>query len=338
MLRFPAGPKPRLALGLVILLGTVAACGSDSDNEGTATTTTRPAVYPLTGLPAGDPATMTRGAMAVKIDNISAARPQSGLDQADVVYEELAEGGLTRFIVVFQSTDAPEVGPVRSARPSDRAIVDPLNGVLAYSGAAGPVQTYVSEIPGVKAVNVDTVPDASYRLSSRSSPHNLYTSTERLYRILGAGLPEPPPLNNFLRQGQPFAAGGATPATNLTFKPGAAVNAAFDWDPATSTWKRSTDGRPHTVQGGAQVAPTNVVVQFTKYAQWPYDSKVELAEVVGRGEAWILSGGMVVKGTWEKADSEAVTVYRDATGGEIRLPAGRTWIELPKEGSAANVR
>ena len=117
------GTAPAFGLGLALVLALVPACSKDKDAADSAaiTTTTRPPSFPLTGLPAADnPANMARGAISVKIDNVAAARPQSGIDPADLVYEELAEGGLTRFVVVFQSTDAPEIGPVRSARPSDR--------------------------------------------------------------------------------------------------------------------------------------------------------------------------------------------------------------------------
>ncbi len=321
-----------------MVLALVPACSKKKDSKA-ATPTTRPPAFPLTGLPPGaGAANMNRAAMAVKIDNISAARPQSGLDAADLVYEELAEGGLTRFVVVFQSTDAPEIGPVRSARPSDAEICAWLNGALVYSGGAPAILQLVTTTAGIKAVNIDSEPGGSYRTTDRSSPQNLYTSTQRLYDTVGGGL-QPPrvPFNDFLAPGQPFTAAGAVPATKLTLRPGPAVDAAYDWDPAVSGWKRSTDGRPHTVKGGAQVAPNNVIVQFTPYAEWPFDSQVRVADGTASGPAWILSGGMVVKGTWERQNPMEAVVYKDAAGNPIRLPPGRTWIELPRSDAPANV-
>lgn len=336
MLRLLPSRRTRLALGLVLLMAVAPACSKSNSKKG-GSTTTRPVVYPLTGLPPTDPSTLSRGAMSVKIDNIAAARPQSGIENADLVYEELAEGGLTRFIVVFQSTDAAEIGPVRSARPTDAEYCAWLNGALIYSGGAPAILQLVEHTAGIKAVNIDSTPGGSYRTRDRSSPHNLYTSTQRLYDTVGQGLSAPPAFNDFLNPGQPFAAAGAVPATKLTLKPGAAVDAAFDWDAAANGWKRSTDGRPHTTKGGGQLTPNNVIVQFTPYREWPADSKVKVADATDTGEAWILTGGMVVKGRWERAQPGEATVYRDTAGQPIRLPPGRTFVELAPLGSPANV-
>lgn len=328
--------RPRLVLGLVAVLALLPACSKGkSSSQPSATTTTLPPTYPLTGLPpSGDPASLTRGAVAVKIDNISVARPQSGLAEADVVYEELAEGGLTRFVVVFQSTDAADVGPVRSARPSDADIVLPLNGVLVCSGGSPGVLQFVRDA-GVNLVEIESVSGASTRRRGRSAPQNLYTSTANLYGTVAAGLAAPPRFADFLQPGQPFAAAGAIPATRLDFAAGPSVDAAYEWDPATATWKRSTDGRPHLVESGAQVAPTNVILQFTPYAEFPVDNKVSVAQGVGTGEAWVLTSGMLVKGTWEKATPTSVTVFKDAAGAPVRPPPGRTWVQMVAPGSAA---
>jgi hypothetical protein len=337
--RFSTAHRPRLVLGLVAVLALLPACSKDKSSSATkATTTTLPPTYPLTGLPpGGDPASLTRGAVAVKIDNVAAARPQSGVGEADVVYEELAEGGLTRFVVVFQSTDAAEVGPVRSARPSDAEIVLPLNGVLVCSGGAPGVLDYVRGA-GVNLVEIESVSGASTRRSDRSAPHNLYTSTADLYGGVAASLPAPPKLSDFLQPGQPFAAAGAVPAAGLDFAAGPSVDAAYEWDPATATWKRSTGGRPHLVEGGSQLAPTNVILQFTPSSEFEADSKVSVAQATGFGEAWILTSGMLVKGTWEKFSPTAVTVFKDAAGAPVRLPPGRTFVQLIAPGSAATPR
>lgn len=302
-----------------------------------ATTTTLAPVYPLTGLTVTDPASAGRPALAVKIDNVGPARPQAGLDVADVIYEELAEGGLTRFIAVFQSTDAPSVGPVRSVRPSDIAIVAPLDPLFAYSGGAPAV---VALLAGARLTNVgvDAAPQAYRRRPDRRSPQNLYSTTAALYAKTPAGSPAaaPPALATFLAAGQPFGGAGAAPATSLTLAAGPSVRASYAWDVAAGAWKRSTDGAPHLLEGGAQIAPANVIVQFTPYSPFPADAKVSVAQVVGSGDAWVLAGGTVVKGRWSKSSVEAVTTYTDGAGAPLALVPGRTLVHLVRPGASAS--
>jgi len=334
--------RAALLVPLVVVLSAAGCSAKKAPPRATGTTaapttTTVPALFPLTGLPVADPALAGRPALAVKIDNIAAARPQAGLVVADVIYEELAEGGLTRFIAVFHSTDAPSVGPVRSVRPSDPDIVAPLDPLFAYSGGAPAV---VSLLPGARLTNVgvDAVPQAYARRSDRRSPQNLYSTTAKLY----AGAPAsavstpPPALGPFAAAGQAFTGAGAAPATGLTLAAGPTVRAVYAWDAGSGSWRRSTDGSPHLLEGGAQLAPTNVVVQFTPYSAFPADSKVSVAEVVGSGDAWVLAGGMVVKGRWSKSSPDAVTTYTDSAGAPIALLPGRTLVHLVRPGSAAS--
>jgi len=146
-----------------------AACSSGGGKKTTAgstapatTTTTVPPVFPLTGLPAGADPKQARPALVVKIENVPEARPQSGLIEADVVYEEIVEAGLSRFIVVYQSKDADPVGPVRSIRPSDPTIVKPLNPLFAYSGGTSKFINML-HAAGITDVGVDAASKAYYR-------------------------------------------------------------------------------------------------------------------------------------------------------------------------------
>jgi hypothetical protein len=321
-----------LAVPLVLLLA--AACGSGSNGDrGRAdrpSTTSGPtAVFPLTGL-RGDAAKAARQAVAVKIDNNSQARPQAGIDHADLVYEEFTEG-ITRLIVVFQSTDAPTVGPVRSVRPADPNVVKPLGGPLVFSGGSAGVLDVVRSAGLRQITENDT--DTLRRRSDRSAPHNLYTSTDAIFRKAGRGS-APPAFSPFLAAGQAFAPAGATPATRLSLSPGPDISASYQWDPGSSTWKRSTDRRPHVLEGGAQIAPRNVIVQYTPYSSFPADQQVRFPNVVGSGEALIFAGGTMVKARWTKSSPGAVTTYSDSAGAPIPLPPGQTWIHLLEPGSA----
>ena len=322
----------RVPAVLLCLVTLVAACSGGDDDEASpppAPTTTAPNTFPLTGRPIDDPARAARAPVSVKIDNNSASRPQAGLEKADVIYEEFTEG-ITRFIVVFHSTDADPVGPVRSVRPADPVIIFPLTGVFAFSGASAAIRALVP--PGVFTVVDENSTDVMRRRSGRSAPYNLYTTTQGLFGK--APGPKPPPrLAEFLPPDRPFAGAGAAPVAKVTLAPAPGVRASYDWDAASGTWKRSTDGGPHQLEGGGQLAPNNVIIQFTPYSRFSGDSKVQYPEVIGSGEAWVFASGMLVKGRWSKAGPGEVTSFTDAAGAPIVLPPGQTFFHLVEPGS-----
>ena len=165
-----------LVIGLAVaLMAATAACGGGKKAATgrpttlppATTTTTLPPQALLTGLPQTDPAKLTRPAVTVKIDNAAAARPQSGLDSADLVYEEVTEG-ITRFVVVFQSTDADPIGPVRSVRPADPLIVSPLGGLLGFSGGQASIVQLVRNAD-IQFVD-ENATDVLYRRPGRRAP------------------------------------------------------------------------------------------------------------------------------------------------------------------------
>jgi hypothetical protein len=334
----PAVPKPLVVL-VALLAVAGAACSKSATNAKPAGpgTTAAPTIFPLTGRPITDQAKAARPAVAVKIDNSADARPQAGVDKADVVYEEFTEG-ITRFVVVFQSSDADPVGPVRSVRPADPLIVAPLGGVFAFSGGSGAV---LALVPQAHATVVDeTAADVMRRRPRRgvAYEHTLYSSTTGLSTKAPAGAKPPPRFADFLAAGQPFAAPGGVPVTHVAFTPAPGLRADYDWDAASGAWKRGTDGTPATLEGGGQIAPNNVIVQFTPYSVFPPDPKVLYPEVVGSGEAWFFASGMLAKGRWSKANPAAVTAFTDANGAPVVLPPGQTWVHLVAPGSPVATR
>jgi hypothetical protein len=329
-----------IAIAVVLL---VAACGGDKKEvvaarkRPTTTTTEVPAQFPLTGLPVENAAAAGRSALTVKVENAPEARPQAGLESADVVYEEQVEGGLTRFLVVYHSTDTAMVGPIRSIRPTDPEVVRPFGGLFAYSGGTRKFIGMLAATP-LQDIGFDNAPKLYDKRRDKRAPHNFYSSTERFYGAANEGLTPPPPLSGFVPDGQPFAP-AAPPAGQLSVKMGATA-ITYDWDAAGGVWKRSTNGTPHLVEGGGQLSPTNVVVQFVQYHNSPGDfdaagNPVSVASVIGGGDAWVLAAGRVVKGKWSKPGPEAVTAYTDATGAPVALLPGRTWVLLAPVGSAA---
>ena len=301
-----------------------------------ATTTTppppSPPVAPLTGLPVTDAAVLTRPAVVVKIDNAPEARPQTGLARADVIIEERVEGGIARFMALFQSADADVVGPVRSVRSTDPPVVRPIGGLFAYSGGIPPFVSLLHTEGGVVDVGANVDGSAYYRSKDRPAPHNLYTSTVVLRQKAPAGLPAPPTLFTFLPAGRRFTGARAVPLSHFSVTLGSLSSGQWDWDPTARSWLRSTDGTPHLDQGSGQLAFTTVIIQFVPYARTPYKdparSPVDEAEVIGAGAAWVLADGQLVQGTWSKPTVTDVTTFADSAGAPIAIPPGHTWITL----------
>jgi hypothetical protein len=294
---------------------------------------------PLTGLAAaqGGP---VRPALVVKIDNAPAARPQAGLNQADVVFVEQVEGGTTRFAAVFHSEDAPRLGPVRSARSTDIGIMSALGRPLfSYSGANKVFKEQVSRAPLID-VGVDRYPAPYRREGARPAPHNLFSTTASLFGVAPKEATAPPPLFLYDEPETPATGPGAVPVRHLHVDwPSRGFVADYDWD--SSVWRRTQGGRSHLDAAGYQVAPANVIVQFVTYRNTglvdPSGSPVPEAQVTGEGDAWVLTEGMLVPARWSKPDANAVTRYLDANGADIRLAPGRTWVELAPPGRASYV-
>jgi hypothetical protein len=255
------------------------------------------------------------------------------------VFEEVVEGGVTRFAAVFQSTDSDPVGPVRSARTTDVSLVANLaRPLFAYAGANDGVE---GQVNGASLLNVgwDALPGEYYRQGGRRAPHNLFTNTSRLYAGAPPGSGTPPPQFEYRRAGEaPPADAPASGGVGINF--GGRVNLQVDWtwDGAAGQWRRLQSGTPHTVEGGGQIGAENVVVQHVQYRDTGFVDVTGYASpeavLVGSGEVWVLTGGKVVRGQWSRPTPEAVTTLTDAAGRPIRLTPGRTWVELPSPGQA----
>ncbi|MDY7099737.1 MAG: DUF3048 domain-containing protein [Actinomycetota bacterium] len=283
----------------------------------------------LTGEFAENP--VQRPALAVKIDNHRRARPQAGLNAADIVWEEIVEGDLTRLVAVFHSEGAPRVGPVRSARTSDIDILSSLNHPLfGNSGSNVNVRRQV-EASTLQIVNADTRSNAYRRDGSRRAPHNLYTSTDALWGSAPATAGLPPAILLHRDVADPAPAGGR-PVNGVAIAYGAA-NVSYTWN--GSGWERSIDGAASTDDAGVRVAPPNVIVQFVDYGRSAADARSPEAITVGSGTAWVLTMGQVYETTWSRPDAASPTTYTDASGNEVTLTPGATWIALPRAGGAS---
>ena len=270
-----------------------------------------------------------RPALAVKIDNVTRAHPQSGLNAADVVYEEIVEGGVTRLVAVFQSTSAAVVGPVRSARTSDPPLLTGFDHpLLAYSGANRGTKNELAASTMVD-VGQDAVADEYWRNKSRRPPHNLYTSTDGLWAHHPGRTAVPPAPFVYRYPGQAMHP-AASPATGVSIDFGL-TEVGYDWN--GTGWARTHGSKPHVDDKGARVAPANVVVHFVSYGWSKADSRSPEAHTTGSGEAWVFTDGQVIVGEWNRPDAALPATF-SVDGEEIRLSPGNTWVALARKGTA----
>jgi len=312
-----------VAIATVFLLVALAACGGGGHTakKRVAPTSPKPTVAPLTGLPDPNGESLRRPALSIKIENTPEARPQTGLDSADVVFEEVTEGEITRFVAVFNSAIPDVIGPIRSVRAMDPDIVTPLGGIFAYSGGIPETVDLIRHAPGVNSLDETQAGSAMFRDKSKRAPHNLYGHGQDL--LTKGGQPVPVrPLFSYLDNGATFN-GDPVASIDVGFKQGYGVTYTFD--AASHTWKRSYGLAPHTADSGQQIAPTNVIVQFVGCCVPSPEGGAY--QTVGQGQAWVLSDGKIVRGQWTRSDRSQPTQYVDASGAPIKLQPGRTWVE-----------
>jgi Protein of unknown function (DUF3048) N-terminal domain/Protein of unknown function (DUF3048) C-terminal domain len=331
--------KMRRSLGLlVVLVVWVAACGGGHKQVAPTTVTSTTVkirtvvvrkmlpVAPLTGL--ADPLRVAehRCAVTVKIDNTLYAHPHYGLEQADVIYEEVVEGGITRLAAIFNSQAPDRVGPVRSVRRTDQSLVWPLRGIFAYSGGAPYAIQSIDTAP-VTQLDETRAGPMMFRDNTRpfpyNAPHNLYAHVDQMYTRCTD--PAPPALFTYRTPHTP-AAGASVTSLRVGFDQGYAVT--WNWDPPTGTWKRSIFGTPEIAASGLQLSTTNVVVMFAQYAGGVGVEGAE-ATLIGYGNAWVFTAGKVIKGTWIRPDKTKPAQLLDIAHHPIRLTPGPTWVELP---------
>ncbi len=296
----------------------------------TTTTTLPPILAQLTGLETAT--TITRPAAVVKIDNHVNASPQWGLNQADVVFEEIVEGSITRFAAVFHSQDAQRIGPIRSARTGDFDLLRNLNKpIFVNSGANEAVWSLLRREDAIVVSDRNIGRTVFSRTSDKYAPHNLVTSTELLYGARPGEGGTPPALFQYRTANEQPANSIAAGGVDIDF---GSTPVKYRWNPTTASYDRTHYGNAHFDYSGARISPTNVIVQFVAYGQSAASSITPEPHLVGTGEALVLSGGRATNATWQRASSTAVTQFFYPSGETMKLAPGSTWVGLARVGSA----
>lgn len=302
------------------------------------TATTNPVagpVMPLTGLPAADGVLSMRPALVVKVDNHPSARPQSGLNQADIVFEENVEAW-TRFALVFHSQGSDPVGPIRSGRTQDIDLLTSLNGVLfVWSGGNAGVTAAVKSSNFVNmSASAAGQGSGFFRSNDKKAPHNLYTNTSDIWSV-AAGRGGTPPAQ-FAYSTDPSTPSGVD-VVGVKLRMDGSMKASWEWDADKRAFARRHDDKLHQDSNGEQVSTENVLVLTVEYKISAANKKSPEAQTTGSGVAWVLQQGKITQGTWTRAGEMDPWTLTDEIGKPIFLTPGRTFVELIRKGQGVIV-
>jgi hypothetical protein len=288
-----------------------------------------PSECPLTGLEPPTESALDRPALAIKIENSPAAYPLSGLEKAEVVYEEVVEGGLTRFMAIYHCTDSRKGGPVRSARFVDPVIVSPYTHILAFSGSNAIVRKALDKA-GIVSIDETNARGGMRRVPREgvSSEHTLYGKTKALRR-LGEKKFDDGPANVF-SFGKLQT--GSKRASSVTISFGGAGVVVYEF--SDGKWLRTQDGEPFLSESGDRIATDNVLIEEheVKLSKTIKDvagnPSVEIADETGSGRAVLFRDGRVIVGKWVRESKDDPASFETRAGEEMIFKPGTTWIEL----------
>lgn len=315
-----------VAVGAFFLLG-----GRDvvSEIPGLGGLAPEPKTCPLSGIEPSKESVLERPAVAVKIENSSVAYPLKGLESAEIVYEELVEGGITRFLAMYHCTDAELAGPIRSARVVDPAIMTPTTYILAFSGANEFVFHRLDEA-GIVQIEENAAGEAMQRVETGAAfEHTLFADTAAVRKLGRAEYDEPPPSDVYMFGDLPEGKFKKANKITLTFSGGTIVSYKFD----SGKYYRYQAGEPFMSDTGDQIAVDNVLIELhTVNLSGPADvvgtSGTEIADVTGSGKAVLFRDGVAIKGTWVREAIEDPVRFETIDGETMVLKAGTTWIAL----------
>ncbi len=297
------------------------------------TKTAQPVKYysPLTGLEVPTETDTKRATTAIMIENSPDARPQSGIKAAGVVFEAIAEGGITRFLALYQQEKPGLIGPVRSLRPYYVDWLTPFQPSIAHVGGS---KLALDEVRGDGYRDIDQFFNGPsyWRVSDRYAPHNVYTNFERLDALNQAKGYTESAVKGFARKD---AAPAKTPtATQIAVTiSGPTYNSSYVYDAASNTYARSQAGAPHNDRESGQITPTTVVVLYTNMSKVMEDGWREQIQSTGDGRAVIFQDGTATDGQWHKPTKDSQLTFTAADGSEVKLNRGQTWLSAIPNGT-----
>ncbi len=292
---------------------------------------------PLTGLEVPDEAATKRNVTAIMLENTPDARPQSGLKDSGVVYEAVAEGGITRFLAVYQEQQPGLIGPVRSLRPYYIDWAAPYDASIAHIGGS---YNALNEVRSGAYKDIDEFfnADTYYRADDRAAPHDVYTSFERLNKLNEAkgytsstftGFPRIAiPSKSAIKPKKTEPAPAPLPAANsIQVEVSSGLyNSSYTYDPGNKFYIRSQNGEAHVDREAGQITPRVVIVIKVPSSIGFEDGYREQMQTIGSGEAFIFQNGTVTTAGWTKTDKKSQLRFVDGAAIDIPLERGQTWI------------
>lgn len=279
---------------------------------------------PLNGVEVPDEAATKRVVTAVMIENSPDARPQSGLAEADVVFEAVAEGGITRFIALYQPSRPSIVGPVRSLRPYYADWAAGFDPSVAHVGGSPEALSMIRS--GNYGVDLDEFfNSASYwRAGDRYAPHNVYTNFDRLDSLNAVKKHTSSQFNFAPRVNEQAIETPDATTINIGVSTGA-FSVGYDYNPSSNSYDRKQGGVAHTDREKGRISPKVVVVLKTNVSLSADGEHMNIA-TSGSGTAYVFQNGTVVEGVWSKAGPKNQLFIKNAEGTDIKLVRGQTWI------------
>ena len=325
----------KVVVPILLIIAVILALPSIVSKFKHAAVTTTTVMYqtaPLTGLADVSGDAMKRPALTVKIENTPDALPQWGIAQADDVYEEIVNGGITRLAAVFNSQAPTKIGPVRSVRPTDTQIVYPLGGIFAFSGGAQYAIDSIQTAP-VKLLNQTSSGSAMYRDPSRQAPHNLYAVGAALFAFGGTPVP-PQPLFTYRSAGKKVK---GTSVATFTVPFPSIYPVTWTWNASSKSWDRTLFGNADVTGTGERESPKNVIVMYVNYVNG-IGTMSSYADLQGSGTAQIFTAGKEVQATWSRGPSKSdPVVYKTLSGSVVAMTPGQSWVELLNTGAKVTV-
>ena len=283
-----------------------------------------------------------RAVTGIMIENSIDARPQAGLVSAGVVFEAIAEGGITRFLALYQEAQPAHIGPIRSARPYYVRWAAGFDAAYVHSGGSGEALSLIRTL-GVNDLDHGNYPGYFDRVSNRYAPHNVYTSMERLDSLRAATGFSSSSFDEFARIVEVEESTDGETAEKVVSKNKKAVaiefnisgqlyNTRYAYNSETNKYARAMGGQPHLDEKtGKQVSPSVVIALETVFGFHP-DGVHSTYNVVGGGNVTVFQNGEIIKGTWSKASDTASLKFKTLNGKALKLQPGQTWITVVPSG------
>jgi len=285
---------------------------------------------PLTGVPVSEQIAKRRP-IAVMLGNSSKERPQDGLTRASVVYEMLAEGGITRLMAIYLEKDAQSIGPVRSAR--HYFLYAALGQGAVYAHCGGSPQA-LADLKSLGVQNLDDMRDRGvmWRIRDRVQPYNLYTSTANIRYAM-----EERKWTSY----EPVAAPWGFRDEAADGRPGASVRVPYpngnqgyevqwDYDRDSGLYRRSVDGKPHAdAQDGTQITAKTIIILYVKTWRIPNDQDLRVdMNIVGSGKGLVVSDGKLRDISWSKKSKSSAFEMKETDGSRLLIQRGNVWVEI----------